>query len=393
MAPKRNLRNLLVGCVPLLMLYGAQLYGQNGDNSSHNPELSFDKAQHVPCYRRSCFRDETIQIQLEESIFVVTNAQYDFEDGISSDSPDKVQLSSLNQHGFSSRPIIDTDKQLPSWSSGELVFQMHTQDTNGYPEDRESKTVKLFKASYKNHGLEIQSTFDDVTLNYPTQLFGHEAQEEQFDQYNPKATTFRYSQNLNKTLSFVSQWALGDKLMNMIEFRPFRKLKLEAGWGSTGDLMGEATYKFAKDWRVIAEWENEPRSSYRAEEFGSKVNYRGFGKLFQPTIGMKIKNKNYEKTNKNYTQRTFYFEMESRLNSVWSLETRFELYNKDYVTLDLTEKYFGREDTYNQFGFSAKYKTLRLEWGLDYVFKHLGSTDTDQIEANHNILLTADVMF
>ena len=376
------------------MLYGAQSYGLDGNSSSHDSELTIDKAQPGPCYGRRCFRDETIQMLSAEKAYVVTEAPNDFEDGIISDHPDMAQLYGLNQQGFSYGPIIDMGKQLPSRNFGNLNFQMRTEATTDDDlEDQENKIVKLFNASYKNHSLDIQRTFDGVTLIYPTQSFGHEAQEQQFDLNNPKATTIRYSRDLNETLSFVSQWELGDKLTNMIEFRPFRKLKLEAGWKSTGDLMGEASYKFAKDWRFIAEWANEPRSSDRSEEFGSKIKYGGFGKLFQPSIGMKIKNKNYEKTYKDYTRRTFYFKMESILNSVWKLETSYEFYNNDYVTLDPTEKYFGREDKFNQLWFSAKYKTLRLEWGLDYIFNHLGSTNTEQIEASHNILLTADIVF
>ena len=376
------------------MLYGAQLYGLDGNSSSYDQELTVDKARSDPCSGRWCFRDEAIQIQSEKKTHAVTEALDDFEDGISSDYPDKAQLDGLNQHGLSYKSVIEMGKQLPSLSIKNLDFQKRSNNVNDDDlEDQKGKSVKLYKASYKNHSLNIRSTFDDETFNYPVESFGHEAPEQQFDQYNPKATTNRYSQNRNETLSLVSQWKLADNLTNMIEFRPFRKLKLEAGWKSTGDLMGEASYKFAKVWQIIAEWENEPRSSDRSEEFGSKINYGGFGKLFQPSIGMKIKNKNYEKTYKDYTRRTFYFEMKSNLNSVWKLKTRYELYDKDYVTLDPTEKYFGREDKYNQLGFSAKYKTLRLEWGLDYVFKHLGSTDTDNSEADHNFLLTADVVF
>ncbi len=348
MAPKRNLQIVLAGCVLFLMLYGDQSYGLDGNSSSHVPELTADKAQ----------------------------------------------LYGSNQHGLSHKSVIEMGKQLPSLSIRNLDFQKRSISVNDDDlKDQEGKSVKLYKASYKNHSLEIQSTFDDKTFNSLVESFGHEAQEQQFDLNNPKATTIRNSRDLNETLSFVSQWELGDKLTNMIEFRPFRKLKLEAGWKSTGDLMGEASYKFAKDWRFIAEWANEPRSSDRSEEFGSKIKYGGFGELFQPSIGMKIKNKNYEKTYKDYTRRTFYFKMESILNSVWKLETSYEFYNNDYVTLDPTEKYFGREDKFNQLWFSAKYKTLRVEWGLDYIFNHLGSTNTEQSEASHNILLTADIVF
>jgi len=393
MAQKRNLKNILAGCVPFLMLYGAQSYGLDGNSSSHDPELTVDKAQPDRCHGRWCFRDETIQMQSEERAYVVTEAPDDFGDGIISDHPDMARLYGLNQHGFSHRPVIDMGRQLPSWGFGEFVFQMSIEDANYDLEDQKGKTVKVFNASYKNHSLEIKGTFDDMTFNYPPELFGHEAQEEQFDLYNPEATAIRYSQTLNKTLSFVSQWEVGDRLMNVIEFRPFRKLKLEAGVGSTGDLMGEASYKFTKNWRVIAEWENELHSTFRAEEFGSEIRYGGYGNLFQPSVGMTIKNKNYEKTYKDYTRRIYYLETESIINSAWSLVTRYEFYNKDYVTSEPTEKYFGREDKFNQLGFSAKYKTLRLEWGLDYFFKHLGSTDTDQSEASHNILLTAKTAF
>ena len=303
MAAKQNLPMILAGCVPLLMLHGAPSYGLNGNSSSRVLELRVDKARPDHCFGHWCFRYETIQLLSVKSVYEVTEAPDDFEDGVISDY---------------------------------------------------------------------------------LELFGHEAKRDQIEPSEPKATNIRYLQNQNKSLLLVSQLEEGDRLMNKVEFSPFSKLKLEAGWRSTGDLVGEATYKLAKNWRLIAEWENESRLTYRAEEIGSEVRYGGFGRLFQPTVGMTIKNKNYEKTYKDYTKRTFFLETTSKLNSVFSLVTKYEFYDKDYVTSGPAEKYFGREDKNNQFGFSAKYKTPRLEWGLDYNFTQFGSTDTDRNETSHS---------
>ena len=88
-----------------------------------------------------------------------------------------------------------------------------------------------------------------------------------------------------------------------------------------------------------------------------------------------------------------WLETTSALTPSLSFDTCYEYYDKDYVTSDPTEKYFGRQDKNSQFGFSLTHEARRFDWGLEYEFTNLDSTDSSRDETSHDVKLVIEGKF
>ena len=300
-----------------------------------------------------------------------------------------------NGNSFSYGSAFEADIDLSLWRYHDSEFQMRAEETQSL----EDEIVTKFRASDKHHQLDIQINFDykkifdrPETFEYEDD-FGYNKEEEQLDHYNAKRTKIRYSQQLNGAWAIESSLESGHGLKNELQFRPNRKLKLQAGWGSNGDLLRKASYKFAKNWQLIAKWNTQPRPTYSSDEFGGEVRFKGFDEFFVPSAGVTKKSKNHDKSYKDYSQNTLWVETELKLSSAWWFDTKYEFYHKDYVTADPTGKYFGRQDKYKQFSFSITNRAHHMDWGLKYKFENLNSIDLGRDETSHDIRMVVEARF
>jgi hypothetical protein len=165
------------------------------------------------------------------------------------------------------------------------------------------------------------------------------------------------------------------------ENRPSFEVGDVFGRADTTNLVVDYSIRLTPDWQLGADGILQQQSFQDRERnndynrLGASVRYRGFGRLFSPSIGFYDARRSVRNPNESYDESAWYVQLYSLPRNNLYLSLRYLHRDRDYLTTDPSSRNFGRAEDRGSWTFVVDWRTSeRLAWLLYYSTEDVDTT-------------------